>query len=302
VTQPTLSALTPAMVRAQDLARASALGQTATSVGMLVAPALGGILIGQFGLRVPLLVDAASYLALAVAGLLIRTRRGGTAARRAAVGRPTPVPWRLRSDTLLWAMIVLVGAVVAAVSAVNVADVFFIRGALHASTTAYGLISAVWSGAMMIGGWLLARRRPDDGGLGVALLVALALTCASVLVAGLMPKAGWLVPIFVLGGLGNGMLNVSSGVLIGRRVPDEVRGHAFAIFGAVVNGTNALGFLLGGVLLGVLPVRLTIVSVGIFGVLVTLAFAPLVLRAVARERALPTVSQPTPPVRVASEV
>ena len=55
-----------------------ALSQTAGSLGMMLAPALGGLLMGRFGLRVPLLADAGSYLAIAAAGRLIRTRRGVT--------------------------------------------------------------------------------------------------------------------------------------------------------------------------------------------------------------------------------
>ena len=87
VTQPTLAALLPAMVRPADLPRASAISQTAGSLGALAGPALAGLLVGQFGTRVPLLLDAVSYLALVAAGLLLRTRRGGRPARRRRAGR-----------------------------------------------------------------------------------------------------------------------------------------------------------------------------------------------------------------------
>ncbi|MEU8329464.1 MFS transporter [Micromonospora sp. NPDC048839] len=91
VTQPCLAALLPAMVRPADLPRASAISQTGVSLGALGGPVLAGLLVGQFGTRVPLLVDAATYLALVAAALLLRTRRGGrrtaTAASRAAASR-----------------------------------------------------------------------------------------------------------------------------------------------------------------------------------------------------------------------
>src|ERR1700733_12937622 len=96
VTQPCLSALLPSMVPADDLPKAMALSQTAGSLGMMLAPALGGLLVGRFGLRVPLLADAGSYLAIAAAGRLIRTRRGVTnrsvkpAPDRMAVTTPAP--------------------------------------------------------------------------------------------------------------------------------------------------------------------------------------------------------------------
>ena len=291
VTQPVLGALLPAMVRREDLVKVGALGQTATSTGMLLAPALAGVLTGAFGLRVPLFVDAASYLALAVAAVLIRTRRRGArtaAADRAAAlaGRAEPAPaWRLRADPLLFTMIVMAGSAVAAVSAVNVADVFLVRGVLHSTTTMYGLFTAVWTGAAMIGGWLLARRDRGDAGISVAMLGALGLACAAVLAMGLAPSLGWLVPIFLLGGLANGVLNVAGGALLSRRTPPESRGRAFARFGAVINGASALGFLLGGVLLDVLPVRATVAAAGMFGLVVTGAAAVPMLRAAARERA-----------------
>src|ERR1700722_7796186 len=67
VTQPCLSALLPSMVPADDLPKAMALSQTAGYLGMMLAPALGGLLMGRFGLRVPLLADAGRYLAIAAA-------------------------------------------------------------------------------------------------------------------------------------------------------------------------------------------------------------------------------------------
>ncbi|RAO12421.1 putative MFS-type transporter YfiS [Micromonospora noduli] len=107
VTQPCLAALLPAMVRPADLPRASAISQTAVSLGALGGPVLAGLLVGQFGTRVPLLLDAATYLALVVAGLLLRTRRGGrrpaavssdAAASQAAASQATVSPATVSSD------------------------------------------------------------------------------------------------------------------------------------------------------------------------------------------------------------
>lgn len=46
VTQPTLAALLPDMVPREELARANGIYQTAGTIGMLVAPALAGVLFG----------------------------------------------------------------------------------------------------------------------------------------------------------------------------------------------------------------------------------------------------------------
>jgi MFS family permease len=294
VTQPTLSALVPSMVRREDLGRASALVQTATSVGLLVAPALGGILVGHFGLRIPLLADAASYLAITAAALLIRTRRGG---RSTAADPGTPAPrFRLRTDTLLWTAVLAIGVVVAAVSAVNVGEVFLVRGELHSTATVYGLLNAIWLGALMIGGWLLTRRATEDGRIAILLLSALTITGLAVVGAAVVPSVGWLVPLWIIGGAANGAENVSAAMLIARRVPETFRGGAYATYGAVTNAANVTGYLIAGAVLALIPVRLVIGAAGVLGLLAAAACALPMLRAVTRER-----SQELPDARRATQ-
>jgi MFS family permease len=286
VTQPCLSALLPSMVPADELPKAMALSQTAGSLGMMLAPALGGLLMGRFGLRVPLLADAGSYLAIAVAGRLIRTRRGLTPRplQRIQDGNAGGSGWGAWRDPLVRTALGLVGAVVAAASLVNVAEVFFVRTTLHSTAGMYGVMESVWVSASVAGGWWVARRRPSDPGLAVLLLGSLALTCLGVALMATVPAVGWLAPVSVLGGLGNGGVNVAAGVLLARRAPAAMRGRAFAVFGAVVNGATVAGFVLGGVLLAAVPVRATIAAAGVGGLAVTAAFALPVLRATARER------------------
>jgi MFS family permease len=298
VTSPTMSALTPLMVGRQNLARAGGISQTAATIGMLVAPALGGVLVGAFGSRVPLLIDAGTYLSIPIAGLLIRTRRGGRfrtvpaatsagsadAAAPAAPGRRQPV-FRMRSDALLWPLMVMIGAVIGAISAVNVIDVFFIRQTLHASATVYGLVAAAWIVGMVFGAVVWGRQRPDDVGTAKALLLTNFATGVAIAVAGLMPHVGWVVPLWLLGGVLNGMENVAIGVILGSRVPPEVRGHASAIFNSIASGANAFGYLAGGVLLAVASPRLLVVACGLAGMTAAAIFGLPLARAMRHERA-----------------
>ncbi len=82
----------------------------------------------------------------------MRTRGAGNEA-----GSRTPGGWAVRRDPLVRAAVVLVGAVVAAASLVNVAEVFFIRATLHSTAGAYGLMDSVWVSAAVAGGWWVAR-------------------------------------------------------------------------------------------------------------------------------------------------
>ncbi|MEU4712275.1 MFS transporter [Micromonospora purpureochromogenes] len=295
VTQPCLAALLPAMVRPDDLPRASAVNQTAVSLGALAGPVLAGLLVGQFGTRVPLLLDAVSYLALVVAGLLLRTRRGGRRTATAATATGPAPAWRLRRDPLLLAMVVTTAAVIAAIGGINVIEVFFIRDTLDSSATIYGLVGAAWMAGMLPGSWLaarLARRLTDDGALVYGVLATLGGCSLMVVLASAVPAAGLLVPLWLVGGAANGGENVFATVLTARRAPEALRARAYATYGAAVQGGSMAGYLAGGALLAVLPPRPLIAVAGAAGLLVVLAFVPVVVRAV--RRAGPAVSPVEP--------
>ncbi|MET8198279.1 MFS transporter [Micromonospora taraxaci] len=292
VTQPCLAALLPAMVHPADLPRASAISQNAVSIGALGGPVLAGLLVGQFGTRVPLLLDAVTYLALVVAGLLLKTRRGGRQPATAAPGsargeshRGTDLGWRLRRDPLMLVMVVSTAVVIAAIGGINVIEVFFIRETLHGSATTYGLVGAAWMAGMLPGSWLaarLARRFDDDAALIRGVLASLAVCSLLVLLAAGVPTAGLLVPLWLVAGAANGGENVFANLLITRRVPEPMRGRAYASYGAAVQGGSMAGYLVGGVLLTAVSPRPLIAGAGLTGLLVVVAFVPVVARAVRR--------------------
>jgi MFS family permease len=120
-----------------------------------------------------------------------------------------------------------------------------------------------------------------------------------VVLASTLPAVGWLVPLWALGGAFNGGVNVAAAVLMARRVPAPVRGRASAVFGAVANGANGTGYVLGGVLLSVVSARMLLGLAGGVGLLVALAFAVPLLRAAAHDHAGVPATAPTPaPVAV----
>src|SRR6478672_5670077 len=152
VNSATWTALVPAMVAPDDLPRALGATQAATTFAGVVAPALGGLLYGAFGTRVPLLVDAASFVAVLVAALAVRTRRAVGAKKHAhgglAIVSRDPL---LRSLILLLALFVLLGCMV------NVVDVFLVRVTLGASATWYGITGACYSIGALVGAVVAGR-------------------------------------------------------------------------------------------------------------------------------------------------
>lgn len=299
VTQPVLAALLPAMVHQDDLPQAVGITKNATSIAALAAPGLAGFMVGQFGARVPLLVNAASYLAIVAAGLLIRTRHGGTRTPTGA-GPSGPDQRRgLTQDPLLRTMTLAVAGTLTGVSAINVIAVFFVRDTLGASATMYGLVTTTWTAGLLGGTWLLSRtirRVRSDATLVRSALAMLAGTSAVILAAAAVPSAFWMLPLWVVGGALNGGQSVICNVVIGRRVAPELRGRAFATYTAAAQGTSMVGYFTGGQLLELVSPRPLVAFTGLAGVL-TAALFMIPLYGCVKPEAGPTTNQPPGPHR-----
>ena len=246
------------------MARAVGRSQAATTLAGIVSPALGGVLMGLYGSRVPLLLDAATFLAVCAAAVLISTRR--TPARARSGAKQHGGLAIVRRDDLLRPLFLLLALFVLIGSMVNVVDVFLVRVTLGASTTWYGLTGACMAagalaGALLAGRWA-GTRRLATGFVASAVVLALGL-CA----LGLAPSIGWLMPFGFVAGMGNGVLNVTlSSLVMGRTRADE-RGRVGALLGGIASGTQLVAFAAGGALTAVLTPRAVFVLAGALGLL-----------------------------------
>jgi MFS family permease len=288
LTQPAMSALTPEMVTPADLPRATSIMQTATTIGMLSGPALGGLLVGLFGgARVPMLVDAASFVVLAMAVLAIRARRGGRVATADLAGVSQAPQWTLRRDGLIRTLLISLAAVIASVTAMNVAEVFFVRNTLSSSPTMYGLIAAMWEVGVLFGVWPFARLKGSDNKLALGQLVILATLAVVLLGSATVPDAIWLLPLYFIGGTLNGGVNVIVNLILARRVPRDVRGRVGGTLNAVAAGANLAGYIAGGLLLPHLTPRTLIAGCAALSLVVALGFLIPAMRTGTRVAAVP---------------
>lgn len=274
----TWQALLPALAGPGGIARVTGLAQATTTVAGIAAPALGGLLVGSYGPRVPLLIDAASFLAITVAGLALRAGRVGTAPDDGARHGGLAI---VRRDPLLRSMLTALGLFVALGSLVNVADVFLIRETLHAGTTWYGLFGAAWMTGLL-GGSLLAGRIAGLSGHARAFVFVTA--ALGIVLAGisLVPDVAWLLAVAVVGGVLNGVLSVNATTLVMSVTAPAERGRVGALLGAVVSGAQLGAYAAGGLLAGWLTPREIFLVAGVLGVLAPLLLGPGVLRQAAR--------------------
>jgi MFS family permease len=271
--RPATNALVPAIVGEDRSAHGYARVALGQNIGWIAGPAAGGLLTAAFGTTTALLIDAATFLALAGACFLLRTRRmpadehedGERATGRAARRVGFQLLWR---DRVLRVVLAVSAISIACAVLDNVAAPFRFIDQLGTTATGYGVYLTLWGVGALAGSQLPprvpvahARLVPAVGNLLCSLGIAGIGVAPSVAVAFLASAAG---------GVGNGMANVSQNALIGRRVPDHQRGRAFAASGAVMQTATGVGTAAGGPLVATLQAD---VAMTVFGGLGAVAAA-----------------------------
>jgi MFS family permease len=296
VANPTWGALVPRIVGDAETGRAIGATQALTTVAAVAGPALGGVLTGLGGARLPLLADTVTFGALAVAGLVVRTRRGErVGARRAAAAAtlgagghvapqgasaaPEPPKPRaldglrtVRRDAVLWPLFSGLMAFVVVGEATNVVEVFLVRDELHGSATSYGLIGMVAAAGIAVGSVLGGRDASTERRLGWIVLSA-GVMAGCLVAAGLAPSLLVVGGSWALLGVANGALNTSTSTLLITRVPESSRGQVLAALMGASRAFSIGALALGGLAAAVIGARGTFVISGALALVVTLILA-----------------------------
>lgn len=265
LTAATWSALIPRVVGEDHLAEAISAQQSLSVLALVGAPAVGGLLAGAFGTGLPVALDVATYVLVTVAAVLVRTRRvperapAGEGENRLRSGFAI-----LRADSLLAPLLAGVALVVLLVGMVDVVLVYLVRETLHAGGVWYGVTEASWM-AGMVAGALGAARVGNERGRTRATIGGAALACAGVAGFAVAPAVAILVPLSVLGGVGNGYAGACLSTLIVARTSDDARGRVSAAANAIFGGAQGASLMLGGLAAIVLSPRAIYGLAGLLG-------------------------------------
>jgi MFS family permease len=296
VASPAWQALVPSIVGPEQVTRALSLVQGTTAGAMLLGPAVGGLLVGSVGTVSALVVDAGSFLVLAVVAVALRHDRRPERSGVRTTGEVSAGIRLIAGDPLLRSVLVLLTALVLAAGAVNVSEIFLITRTLGAGPEAYGAIGALFAAGLMLGS-VLARKDREVVAAG-RLLVSVTLSMAlAMVVLGLAPTLALAALASTAVGVGNGMLNVTAQSIFVRRSPQALLGRVFAALQGVVGAAMLVAAGLGGALLGVIDVRVLIVGSGALAVVALLAVCRPLLVTVTRPD-----DEPQRPDRVALSV
>lgn len=226
------------------LARANSLLEVVRSLGMLAGPVAGGVLVGWIGSRNALLADAVSFALLALVVLASGLRRNPQRDDQEVQSLFADYLPLLRNRRLM----VVTGALSLEVFATAIADVafvFLVVATLRSGPTAFGVLTALWAGGMLIGAALAERAIGDR--IGLAAFGSAAVMGATMLLIGLAPIGFAIVAVaFILGGGANSIHNIAVRTLLQSECSPADHGKLAAIYGAVTRTAVIGGYVAGG--------------------------------------------------------
>jgi MFS family permease len=265
---PAEFALVPAVAGEERVAAANGHMESARYAGYAAGPLLGGVLAAGLGTSAAMLVDAGTFLVLAGAAVALRARRQGVAHESGERAREG-IAFLVRDGTLALVMAVAFVSLLF-MTASWTAEPSFALEVLDIGATGYGAVLTVWTLGMVVGAVGLARLVPARACAGAA-LAAVALQGF-----GLGAPTLWLVLPFMLvatllGGVGHGVKNVVVRTLIHERVPDRLRGRAFAAYNGLRNAAELGALVIGGFLVAGAGPRWTLLVAGVVPIVAALA-------------------------------
>ena len=262
-TQPALFALLPRAVGEDRTTQANAYLEVARWGGAALGPLVAAVLSASVGGRTTLLVNAATFLGVAALGPLLKVRRPpepaapGEAGARGEARRGFV---HLFSDPLLRAVIPIVGLLVVFAAADNVAEVFFAVDVLDAGKPGYGVLVATWTIGMVLGSAGGGSLRPSWLAPSVPLFAVIG--GSAVVTAAAVAYFPVAVLMFMIGGICNGIELVAVRSLLHKRVPDRLRGRAFAAYYGMIQAAQIVALGASGGLVELAGARLTMVIAG----------------------------------------
>jgi MFS family permease len=256
------SSIVPNLVVREHLPQAMALNYGLTTLTMVIGPALGGVLIGVFGVQWAYTVDAVSCLAVVFAVMQIADqtplRDGGhdSVMRSIAEGLRYVRGNRALVGSFAIDLVAMTFGMPRALFAVLSVSVYHTgaagTGLLYAAVAAGATVSALSTG------WLKHARR-----LGLIVIWAVTVWGVAIALAGLMGSLWPAAALLAVAGAADSVSAVCRSTINQSVTPDHMRGRMSSVFSLVVTGGPRLGDIESGAVASAVGVRASVVSGGL---------------------------------------
>ena len=260
---PARQALVPSLVGPENLHAAIAINSLVANGGRLIGPAIGGVIIVQWGIAPAFAFCATAFVLFNIALWLIRPKPTGapTKKKQSVVGGLTEAVTYTRRHAGLGPLMLMMS--VAAFVGRPFSSLFPAFAAAVFDRGADGLawFTAVLGAGAFVGGTYLARRA-GVAGLTRVFIVNMAAIGAALIAFGMVPSF-WLA-VCVVAAMGSFLLinSAASQTLIQNAVEEDKRGRLSSFYGVTQRGGQALGALVLGVMGDLIGLQETVIVAG----------------------------------------
>lgn len=244
-----------------DASNAVALGSASFNMARLIGPAVGGLLIVAVGTGWVFAINAATFLAMLIALLLIRRSELNPRAKSAGRGGLAEgfrYVWGRSDLKVVFVMVFLIGA-------------FGMNFPIYASTMSlefgrgadgYGVLSSVLAIGSLTGALLAARR---DRARVRVLIVAAGIFGAASVVSSWMPTYWMYGAVLIFVGFATVTMLTTANGYVQTTTDPALRGRVLALYMAVVMGSTPIGAPIAGWITDIAGPRAAILVGGIAG-------------------------------------
>lgn len=249
--EPAYQAIIPQLVDKEQLGRANGMVDLSRGAGQLLAPLLGGLLIGRSGLPGIIMIDLVTFLVAVVTLMLVHVPNVSMAVQHAGEAPASSSWWQefregwrfLRSQPGLRILVFYIAVTVFFMSSLEVLVTPLVLSFSNAQML--GIILTTGGVGLLVGSLVMSAwggpRRRIYGMLIFDLLGALAM-----IAAGLRPSVLWLVVAAFCFFVGMPIARGSLQAIWQSKVPLPLQGRVFSIRDMLAIGATPLAFLLAG--------------------------------------------------------
>jgi predicted MFS family arabinose efflux permease len=242
----TRGAVAAVLQPADLLKEGNALLNMGFALSAVAGTALGGLLIAELGISTALLVDAASFLAIAV--LLAATRRlPSVLVEREPFGERFREGLRFaRRDPLVRLLLIGEAAAMLLFTLVIPIEVIYAKESLGTTSAGFGILLASWGAGIVVGSviYLLIKIR------SALTLIIVSTAAIGVAYLGMSVADTLLVACLfsILGGAGNGVQWISVVTALQEATPADYQARTVGLLESIGAAMPGVGYLVGGAL------------------------------------------------------
>lgn len=271
---PARQAIIPNLVPRYEIAGAAAVTNLAMQSAQIGGPALGGIIIGSFGLTAAYSFTTVSFMAVIIAAVMIRTRATIVSSRSNGISAVR------EGLAFLWATPILLAVMsldfIATFFAASTSLMpFFAEDILSMGPDGMGLLLSAPAAGAVIGSIVMSTMpMPQRPGLGIVLAI-LAFGCC--IVGFGLSTVLWLSLAFLAGSGAADAVSMAMRHTIRNLVtPDDFRGRIAAAHSTFARGGPQLGEVRSGVMASMLGVQASVALGGLATVVACLVLARMI--------------------------